>query len=97
MVKYRPVHEGLTVSGYDVIRVKQSSDAGRRSPEGERRSPSEDETEEKNSSSAEIHNAEDYKEIFQPKNAICRSTPAATPATPATRPTFNLRQSEGLV
>uniref|UniRef100_A0A7N6B0X2 Katanin p80 WD40 repeat-containing subunit B1 n=1 Tax=Anabas testudineus TaxID=64144 RepID=A0A7N6B0X2_ANATE len=54
-------------------RVKQSSDADRRSPEGERRSPSEDEAEEK-LSSAEIHNAEDFKEIFQPKNVICRST-----------------------
>uniref|UniRef100_A0A8C2W7T1 Katanin p80 WD40 repeat-containing subunit B1 n=1 Tax=Cyclopterus lumpus TaxID=8103 RepID=A0A8C2W7T1_CYCLU len=53
-------------------RVKQSSDADRRSPEGERRSPSEDEADEK-VSSAEIHNAEDFKEIFQPKNAICRS------------------------
>uniref|UniRef100_A0A8C9YUQ5 Katanin p80 WD40 repeat-containing subunit B1 n=1 Tax=Sander lucioperca TaxID=283035 RepID=A0A8C9YUQ5_SANLU len=53
-------------------RVKQSSEADRRSPEGERRSPSEDEADEK-VSSAEIHNAEDFKEIFQPKNAICRS------------------------
>ncbi|KAG8001070.1 Katanin p80 WD40 repeat-containing subunit B1, partial [Nibea albiflora] len=54
-------------------RVKQRSDADRRSPEGERRSPSEDEADEK-VSSAEIHNPEDYKEIFQPKNAICRSS-----------------------
>lgn len=53
--------------------MKQNSDADRRSPEGERRSPSEDEGDEK-LSSAEIHNAEDFKEIFQPKNAICRST-----------------------
>uniref|UniRef100_A0A672ZL57 Katanin p80 WD40 repeat-containing subunit B1 n=1 Tax=Sphaeramia orbicularis TaxID=375764 RepID=A0A672ZL57_9TELE len=55
-------------------RVKQSSDSDRRSPEGERRSPSEDEGDEK-VSSAEIHNAEDYKEIFQPKNAISRTPP----------------------
>jgi len=55
----------------DVIRVKQSSDAERRSPEGERRSPSEDEADEK-VSSAEIHNEEDFQEIFQPKKAICR-------------------------
>lgn len=60
----------------DVTRVGQRSDADRRSPEGERRSPSEDEADEK-VSSAEIHNAEDYKEIFQPKNAICRSTTAS--------------------
>lgn len=59
--------------------MKQRSDADRRSPEGERRSPSEDEADEK-VSSAEIHNAEDYKEIFQPKNAICKSTVAITPA-----------------
>uniref|UniRef100_A0A3Q3JWV5 Katanin p80 WD40 repeat-containing subunit B1 n=1 Tax=Monopterus albus TaxID=43700 RepID=A0A3Q3JWV5_MONAL len=45
----------------------------------QRRSPSEDEAEEK-LSSAEIHNAEDYKEIFQPRNAICRSTVSITHA-----------------
>uniref|UniRef100_A0A3P8X168 Katanin p80 WD40 repeat-containing subunit B1 n=1 Tax=Cynoglossus semilaevis TaxID=244447 RepID=A0A3P8X168_CYNSE len=39
-----------------------------------RRSPSEDEADEK-TSSAEIHNAEDHKEIFQPKNHISSSTP----------------------
>uniref|UniRef100_A0A8D2ZNQ9 Katanin p80 WD40 repeat-containing subunit B1 n=1 Tax=Scophthalmus maximus TaxID=52904 RepID=A0A8D2ZNQ9_SCOMX len=62
-------------------RVKQRSESERRSPEGERRSPSEDEGDEK-LSSAEIHNPEDFKEIFQPKNAICRSTAAITPAPP---------------
>ncbi|XP_037550746.1 katanin p80 WD40 repeat-containing subunit B1-like [Nematolebias whitei] len=51
-------------------RVSQRSEADRRSPEGERQSPNEDEVEEKHLS-AEIHNAEQYKEIFQPKNAIC--------------------------
>ncbi|XP_056267936.1 katanin p80 WD40 repeat-containing subunit B1 [Pseudoliparis swirei] len=55
-------------------RVKQSSDAERRSPEGERRSPSEDEADEK-VSSAEIHNEEDFQEIFQPKKAISRTPP----------------------
>uniref|UniRef100_A0A671UQM2 Katanin p80 WD40 repeat-containing subunit B1 n=1 Tax=Sparus aurata TaxID=8175 RepID=A0A671UQM2_SPAAU len=66
-------------------RVKQRSDTDRRSPEGERRSPSEDEADEK-VSSAEIHNAEDYKEIFQPKNAICRSTiPPLASSTPVQR------------
>ncbi|KAM7405602.1 hypothetical protein PAMP_000037 [Pampus punctatissimus] len=64
-------------------RVKQSSDADRRSPEGERRSPSEDEADDKNVSSAEIHNAEDYKEIFQPKNAISRTPPKISEPFPA--------------
>ncbi|KAK2920484.1 katanin p80 WD40 repeat-containing subunit B1 [Channa argus] len=63
-------------------RVKQRSDAERRSPEGERRSPSEDEADEK-LSSAEIHNAEDYKEIFQPKNAISRTPPKISEPFPA--------------
>lgn len=63
-------------------RVKQSGDADRRSPEGERRSPSEDEADEK-MSSAEIHNAEDYKEIFQPKNAISRTPPKMSAPFPA--------------
>uniref|UniRef100_A0A8D3DIK3 Katanin p80 WD40 repeat-containing subunit B1 n=1 Tax=Scophthalmus maximus TaxID=52904 RepID=A0A8D3DIK3_SCOMX len=66
-------------------RVKQRSESERRSPEGERRSPSEDEGDEK-LSSAEIHNPEDFKEIFQPKNAICRSTaPPLASSTPVQR------------
>ncbi|XP_030582361.1 katanin p80 WD40 repeat-containing subunit B1 [Archocentrus centrarchus] len=63
-------------------RVKHRSDSDRRSPEGERRSPSEDEAEEK-LSSAEIHNAEDYKAIFQPKNAISRTPPKMSEPFPA--------------
>uniref|UniRef100_A0A8P4GF31 Katanin p80 WD40 repeat-containing subunit B1 n=1 Tax=Dicentrarchus labrax TaxID=13489 RepID=A0A8P4GF31_DICLA len=63
-------------------RVRQRSDADRRSPEGERRSPSEDEGDEK-VSSAEIHNAEDYKEIFQPKNAISRTPPKISEPFPS--------------
>ncbi|XP_047436955.1 katanin p80 WD40 repeat-containing subunit B1 [Mugil cephalus] len=63
-------------------RVKQRPDAERRSPDGERRSPSEDEADEK-LSSAEIHNAEDYKEIFQPKNAISRTPPKISEPFPA--------------
>ncbi|XP_041849712.1 katanin p80 WD40 repeat-containing subunit B1 [Melanotaenia boesemani] len=63
-------------------RVKQRSEADRRSPEGERRSPSEDEADEK-LSSAEIHNAEDYKEIFQPRNAISRTPPRMSEPFPA--------------
>uniref|UniRef100_A0A8C6TPF2 Katanin p80 WD40 repeat-containing subunit B1 n=1 Tax=Neogobius melanostomus TaxID=47308 RepID=A0A8C6TPF2_9GOBI len=53
-------------------RVKQGAEGDRHSPEGERRSASEDEGDER-VSSAEIHNADDYKEIFQPKKAICTS------------------------
>uniref|UniRef100_A0A671UM47 Katanin p80 WD40 repeat-containing subunit B1 n=1 Tax=Sparus aurata TaxID=8175 RepID=A0A671UM47_SPAAU len=50
--------------------------------DSERRSPSEDEADEK-VSSAEIHNAEDYKEIFQPKNAISRTPPRISEPFPA--------------
>ncbi|XP_058485102.1 katanin p80 WD40 repeat-containing subunit B1 [Solea solea] len=63
-------------------RVKQRADTERPSPEGERRSPSEDEGDEK-ASSAEIHNAEDFKEIFQPKNAISRTPPKMSEPFPA--------------
>ncbi|XP_068441907.1 katanin p80 WD40 repeat-containing subunit B1 [Clinocottus analis] len=62
-------------------RVK-SSEVERRSPEGERRSLSEDEADDK-VSSAEIHNAEDFKEIFQPKNAISRTPPRVSEPFPA--------------
>uniref|UniRef100_A0A8C5EA07 Katanin p80 WD40 repeat-containing subunit B1 n=1 Tax=Gouania willdenowi TaxID=441366 RepID=A0A8C5EA07_GOUWI len=51
-------------------RLKQHIDADRRSPEGERRSPSEDEQ-----SSAEIHDMKDYNMIFQPKNPMARTPP----------------------
>uniref|UniRef100_A0A8C9TB75 Katanin p80 WD40 repeat-containing subunit B1 n=1 Tax=Scleropages formosus TaxID=113540 RepID=A0A8C9TB75_SCLFO len=62
-------------------RVKQNAESERRSPEGERRSPSSEDEREEKESTAEIHNAEDYKEIFQPKNAICRLfTPSANSA-----------------
>uniref|UniRef100_A0A8C5FWP3 Katanin p80 WD40 repeat-containing subunit B1 n=1 Tax=Gadus morhua TaxID=8049 RepID=A0A8C5FWP3_GADMO len=49
-------------------RVKQSS-------ESERRSPSSEDEKEENESAAEIRNADDYHEIFQPRNAISRSPP----------------------
>uniref|UniRef100_A0A3P9B4T1 Katanin p80 WD40 repeat-containing subunit B1 n=1 Tax=Maylandia zebra TaxID=106582 RepID=A0A3P9B4T1_9CICH len=63
-------------------RLKHRSESDRRSPEGERRSPSEDEADEK-LSSAEIHNAEDYKAIFQPKSAISRTPPKMSEPFPA--------------
>ncbi|XP_008308091.1 katanin p80 WD40 repeat-containing subunit B1 [Cynoglossus semilaevis] len=62
--------------------VKQRADTDRPSPDGERRSPSEDEADEK-TSSAEIHNAEDHKEIFQPKNHISRTPPKMSEPFPA--------------
>ncbi|XP_056134155.1 katanin p80 WD40 repeat-containing subunit B1 [Lampris incognitus] len=61
-------------------RVKKSLEGDRRSPEGERRSPS---SEDEKESSAEIRNAEDYKEIFQPKNAISRTPPKMSEPFPA--------------
>uniref|UniRef100_A0A8C9WD20 Katanin p80 WD40 repeat-containing subunit B1 n=1 Tax=Scleropages formosus TaxID=113540 RepID=A0A8C9WD20_SCLFO len=53
------------------------------SPEGERRSPSSEDEREEKESTAEIHNAEDYKEIFQPKNAISRTPPRRSEPFPA--------------
>lgn len=63
-------------------REKPRSDADRRSPEGERRSLSEEEMEEK-FSTAEIHNADDYQEIFKPRNAISRTPPRVSEPFPA--------------
>ncbi|XP_038160429.1 katanin p80 WD40 repeat-containing subunit B1 isoform X2 [Cyprinodon tularosa] len=60
-------------------RMKRS-DNDRRSPDGERRSQSEDEAEQ---SSAEIHCAADYKEIFTPKRAISRTPPRIPEPFPA--------------
>lgn len=45
------------------LRVKQNS-------ESERRSPSSEDDRDERESQAEIQNAEDYNEIFQPKNSI---------------------------
>ncbi|CAL8351718.1 unnamed protein product [Merluccius merluccius] len=52
-------------------RVKQNSESERRSPS----SDEEKEEKEENESTAEIRNADDYNEIFQPRNAISRSPP----------------------
>ncbi|CAL8364574.1 unnamed protein product [Gadus morhua 'NCC'] len=57
-------------------RVKQSS-------ESERRSPSSEDEKEENESAAEIRNADDYHEIFQPRNAISRSPPKPGDLFPA--------------
>ncbi|XP_030914338.1 katanin p80 WD40 repeat-containing subunit B1 isoform X2 [Geospiza fortis] len=53
-------------------RVKHNS-------ESERHSPSSEDDRDEKESKAEIQNQEDYKEIFQPKNAICRTPPRNEP------------------
>ncbi|XP_051830511.1 katanin p80 WD40 repeat-containing subunit B1 [Antechinus flavipes] len=57
-------------------RVKQNS-------ESERRSPSSEDDRDERESRAEIQNAEDYKEIFQPKNSISRTPPKRSEPFPA--------------
>ncbi|XP_075796563.1 katanin p80 WD40 repeat-containing subunit B1 [Pelodiscus sinensis] len=57
-------------------RVKHSS-------ESERRSPSSEDDRDEKESKAEIQNAEDYKEIFQPKNSITRTPPRKSEPFPA--------------
>uniref|UniRef100_A0A6I8N762 Katanin p80 WD40 repeat-containing subunit B1 n=1 Tax=Ornithorhynchus anatinus TaxID=9258 RepID=A0A6I8N762_ORNAN len=57
-------------------RVKQNS-------ESERRSPSSEDDRDERESKAEIQNAEDYKEIFQPKNSISRTPPRRSEPFPA--------------
>ncbi|KAG7277873.1 hypothetical protein CRUP_001325 [Coryphaenoides rupestris] len=59
-------------------RVKQNSESERRSP-----SSDEEKEEKENESSAEIRNADDYNEIFQPRNAISRSPPKFAQPFPA--------------
>ncbi|NXX99481.1 KTNB1 protein, partial [Centropus bengalensis] len=53
-------------------RVKHNS-------ESERRSPSSEDDQDEKESKAEIQNLEDYKEIFQRKNAICQTPPRNEP------------------
>ncbi|XP_017358090.1 katanin p80 WD40 repeat-containing subunit B1 isoform X1 [Cebus imitator] len=57
-------------------RVKQNS-------ESERRSPSSEDDRDERESRAEIQNAEDYNEIFQPKNSISRTPPRRIEPFPA--------------
>lgn len=44
--------------------------------ESERRSPSSEDDRDERESRAEIQNAEDYNEIFQPKNSISEALPS---------------------
>uniref|UniRef100_F6UQJ4 Katanin p80 WD40 repeat-containing subunit B1 n=1 Tax=Monodelphis domestica TaxID=13616 RepID=F6UQJ4_MONDO len=57
-------------------RVKQNS-------ESERRSPSSEDDRDERESRAEIQNADDYNEIFQPKNNISRTPPQRSEPFPA--------------
>jgi hypothetical protein len=50
--------------------------------ESERRSPSSEEEREERESRAEIQNAEDYNEIFQPKNSISEAALLPQPSAP---------------
>lgn len=54
---------GLGLTTAFAARVKHNS-------ESERRSPSSEDDKDDRESRAEIQNAEDYNEIFQPKNSI---------------------------
>lgn len=65
-------------------RVKQNS-------ESERRSPSSEDDRDERESRAEIQNAEEYNEIFQPKNSISEACPL--PPTQPGIPTCAWRQT----
>uniref|UniRef100_A0A8C0EN65 Katanin p80 WD40 repeat-containing subunit B1 n=1 Tax=Bubo bubo TaxID=30461 RepID=A0A8C0EN65_BUBBB len=60
----RRIYDRPSTSCSKPQRVKHNS-------ESERRSPSSEDDRDEKESKAEIQNPEDYKEIFQPKNAIC--------------------------
>lgn len=62
---------GLSLFGSAPARVKHNS-------ESERRSPSSEDDKDERESRAEIQNAEDYNEIFQPKNSISEAIPSPT-------------------
>ncbi|XP_068943684.1 katanin p80 WD40 repeat-containing subunit B1 isoform X4 [Petaurus breviceps papuanus] len=55
----------------------------KRSSESERRSPSSEDDRDERESRAEIQSAEEYKEIFQPKNSISRTPPQRNEPFPA--------------
>lgn len=59
--------------------------------ESERRSPSSEDDRDERESRAEIQNAEDYNEIFQPKNSISEASPLF-PSPPS--PTMPLWDAE---
>lgn len=53
--------------------------------ESERRSPSSEDDRDERESRAEIQNAEEYNEIFQPKNSISEARPLPSPGSPPVR------------
>ncbi|XP_043937446.1 katanin p80 WD40 repeat-containing subunit B1 isoform X1 [Protopterus annectens] len=73
----------LTTCSKPQRRLKQESESERQSPENERRSPSSEDEKEEKESTAEIQNPEEYKQIFQPKNAISRTPPRKNEPFPA--------------
>uniref|UniRef100_A0A8C0EL95 Katanin p80 WD40 repeat-containing subunit B1 n=1 Tax=Bubo bubo TaxID=30461 RepID=A0A8C0EL95_BUBBB len=72
----RRIYDRPSTSCSKPQRVKHNS-------ESERRSPSSEDDRDEKESKAEIQNPEDYKEIFQPKNAICRTPPRNNEPFPA--------------
>uniref|UniRef100_A0AAY5ECM9 Katanin p80 WD40 repeat-containing subunit B1 n=1 Tax=Electrophorus electricus TaxID=8005 RepID=A0AAY5ECM9_ELEEL len=77
-----PTPKGTTLRrNYE--RTNTSCNRQKRSPEGERRSPSSEEERDEKESSAEITNPDDYREIFQPRNAISRTPPKTNEPFPA--------------
>ncbi|KFP02690.1 Katanin p80 WD40 repeat-containing subunit B1, partial [Calypte anna] len=72
----RRIYDRPSTSCSKPQRVKHNS-------ESERRSPSSEDDRDEKESKAEIQNAEDYNEIFQPKNAICRTPPKNNEPFPA--------------
>ncbi|XP_042336715.1 katanin p80 WD40 repeat-containing subunit B1 [Sceloporus undulatus] len=72
----RRIYERPSTTCSKPQRVKHNS-------ESERRSPSSEDDREDKESTAEIQNAEDYKEIFQPKNSITRTPPHKSEPFPA--------------
>ncbi|NXC50726.1 KTNB1 protein, partial [Penelope pileata] len=72
----RRIYDRPSTSCSKPQRVKHNS-------ESERRSPSSEDDRDEKESTAEIQNPEDYKEIFQPKNAISRTPPRINEPFPA--------------
>uniref|UniRef100_A0A452V8B8 Katanin p80 WD40 repeat-containing subunit B1 n=1 Tax=Ursus maritimus TaxID=29073 RepID=A0A452V8B8_URSMA len=72
----RRIYERPSTACSKPQRVKQNS-------EGERRSPSSEDDRDERESRAEIQNAEEYNEIFQPKNSISRTPPRRSEPFPA--------------
>ncbi|XP_067327052.1 katanin p80 WD40 repeat-containing subunit B1 [Anolis sagrei] len=72
----RRIYERPSTACSKPQRVKHNS-------ESERRSPSSEDDREEKESTAEIQNAEDYQEIFQPKNSITRTPPRKSEPFPA--------------